>query len=291
MKFNFITASAVATGILFYVVATLSTFTPGQLRISGLSPIFIILLATTAGLIVIAIGYGSMVVVGGAASLGLGRFFARISKSKQVIQFLGDDKRSSATRVLEETYLIYTSILVYVLSIAIGWDLYNADAPKSSIFQPLVHALNAFASEPIANPVTRSVQFLPVVVLLVTLAGLVPSIALPYFRKFKITSVNGAPFHIALLSTFSTFIVGTSAVLTVLGLVYSVLWANKSPIYYHDFLLVMMGLSIHYSVGTWLGRDRAEAMISHRLGKSAGGENGVFLGTVDIKPGSGQSAG
>ncbi len=131
---------------------------------------------------------------------------------------------------------------------------------------------------------TYSVTFLPVAVLLVALAGLVPSIALPYFRKFKVTSVNSSPFHLALLSTFSTFVVGSSAVLTIFGLVYNALWAGKAPVYYHDFLLVMVGLSIHYSVGTWLGRDRAEAMISERLQNAQEVEKGVFLGTVDVKP-------
>jgi hypothetical protein len=284
MRFNFVTASAVALGVLFYIVATLSTFTPVQLRVSGLSPVLIIMLGCSAGVLVVLIGYVSMVAVGGAYSLGMGRFFARVTRSKQVIQVLEDDERSSATRVLEETYLLYTSVLVYVLAVAIGWDFYNLDAPKASVFQPLVHALDAFSTKPITNPVAYSVQFLPVVVLLVALAGLVPSIALPYFRKFRITSVNGSAFHVAFLTTFSTFIVGSSAVLTIFGLVYNVLWANSAPLYYHDFLLVMVGLSIHYSVGTWLGRDRAEKMISEKLETTREVEEGVFLGTVDVKP-------
>ncbi len=284
MRFNFITASAVALGVLSYVVATLSSFTPSQLRVSGLSPVLIILLASVAGVIVLFIGYGSMLVVGGASSLGVARFYARISGSKQVIALLDEDKRSNAAKILEQTYLIYTAILVYILAVAIGWDIYNADGPKASIFRPLVHALDAFSGQPITNPVTYSVAFLPVVVLLVALAGVVPSIALPYFRKFKITSVNSSPFHFAFLTTFSTFIVGSSAVLTIFGLVYNVLWADKAPVYYHDFLLVMVGLSIHYSVGTWLGRDRAEAMISEKLRNAQEVEKGVFLGTVDVKP-------
>lgn len=46
----------------------------------------------------------------------------------------------------------------------------------------------------------------------------------------------------------------------------------------------MVGLSIHYSVGTWLARDRAEKMISEKLETTRKVEEGVFLGTVDVKP-------
>lgn len=284
MRFNFVTASAVTLGVLFYIIATLSTFTPAQVRVSGLSPVVIIMLDSSAGVAVILIGYVSMIAVGGASSLGLGRLLARITRSKQVIQLLQDDKRSGVSRALEETYLVYTSVLVYILTVAIGWDFYNLDGPRASIFQPLVRALDAFSTKLITNPVTYSVEFLPVVVLLVALAGLVPSIALPYFRKFKVTSVNGSAFHTAFLLTFSTLIVGSSAILTIFGLLYNVLWTKSAPIYYHDFLLVMVGLSVHYSVGTWLARDKAERMISERLKRPRKVEGGVFLGTVDVKP-------
>ena len=164
MRFNFITAAAVAMGVLFYVVATVSTFTPGQIRVSGLGPLLIILLACMGGAVAMVVGYASMVAVGGRGSLDLAKFFARVSGSKQVIQLLDEAEQSRASKLLEQTYLFYTSVLIYFIAIALGWDIYNADG-RASFLQPIVHALDAFSNQPRTSPVTYSVEFLPVVVL------------------------------------------------------------------------------------------------------------------------------
>lgn len=126
-----------------------------------------------------------------------------------------------------------------------------------------------------------SIEMLLVMLVLVAIAGIVPSIVLPYFRKFKVTGVNSGPFHTDLLFTVVGFIVGLGALLTVLGLVYEVLWVGKGPSYYHYVVPVMLGLCVHYSIGASWGRDRAEIMVQRMLEVREGRR--IVRGKVNIQ--------
>jgi hypothetical protein len=105
--------------------------------------------------------------------------------------------------------------------------------------------------------------------------------ALPYFRKFKITGVNSGPFHTNFLFLVVGLIVGLGTLLTLVGFIYSVLWVGKGPIIYHYVFLALLGLSLHYTLGAFLGRDKSEDIIMTKL--RTGSRKRVVQGTVIIQ--------
>jgi hypothetical protein len=121
---------------------------------------------------------------------------------------------------------------------------------------------------------------MPLMILLVALAGLVPSIVLPFFRKFKVTSVNSAPFHRDLLfSTVGVFL-GLGAVLSIVEVLYAML-VHGEPRIYSYVLPTILGLSLHYSLGSYVGIEKAEGMIEKGLRTEPGQR--VFQGTVTVR--------
>ncbi len=75
-------------------------------------------------------------------------------------------------------------------------------------------------------------------------------------------------------------IVGISTLLTLVGFLYSVLWVGKGPMIYHYVFLTLLGLSLHYTLGAFLGRDKSENMILAEL--QEGERKRVVQGTVVI---------
>jgi len=60
-------------------------------------------------------------------------------------------------------------------------------------------------------------------------------------------------------------VVGVSIVLSFLGIFYKILWGGGAPASYHYALIVLVGLSLHYAAGTYIGRDKAEAIVLRKL--------------------------
>ncbi len=58
-------------GFVAYIVAAVSTFSIHQLTVSRLDPLAIALLTSTLGVLVIGLGYGSIVLLGGICSLNI----------------------------------------------------------------------------------------------------------------------------------------------------------------------------------------------------------------------------
>jgi ABC-type amino acid transport system permease subunit len=129
----------------------------------------------------------------------------------------------------------------------------------------ILYSLNFFATPQRANAVLFSLRLTPALILITVISGIVPSIALPYFRRFKVTGINAGPFHSSLLTAVVGSVVGVSIVLSFLGIFYKILWAGGAPTSYHYALIVLVGLSLHYAAGTYIGRDKAESIVLQKL--------------------------
>ena len=285
-SFDVSLAAALLVGYLAYVLAIASSFSLLQLTRSAFTPATILLLTIFGGSCAIGLGYASILLLGGYCSLGVANFGATITRSKHVVEYDNQSPKSKSQRLLEYTYLIYAAGIVFLLLVAIAWDLHNADGPHAGIFYPFLNATNIFLTRTATvNPIRFSVNNLPLLFTLTALAGITPALTLPYLRNFKITSVNSGNFHTNLLFTVIGLVAGLSVTLTLVGLIYKVLWASAARTIpsYHFVLLVMVGFSIHYAAGSYLGRDRTERIVVKRLEKQSV-KSRIFYGTVDVKP-------
>jgi hypothetical protein len=115
------------------------------------------------------------------------------------------------------------------------------------------------------------------------ISGLAPSIALPYFRRFKIIGINSGPFHSTVLTAVFGSIISLNLLVGLLGIFYNVLWA-EAPTSYHYALIVLIGFSLHYSVGTYIGRDKAQSIILRKLANAHYAHNRVVVLDRTLNP-------
>jgi len=134
-----------------------------------------------------------------------------------------------------------------------------------------------------ATGVLYSLTLLPGLIAITMVSGLVPSIALPYFRRFKIIGINSGPFHSTLLTAVIGPIIGLNILVSLLGMFYNVLWA-EAPTSYHYALIVLIGFSLHYSAGTYIGRGKAESIILRRLANGRYDHNRVVVVDRTLNP-------
>jgi len=256
-------------GFVAYAVAAVSIFSIPQLTHVGLDQVAIGCFTFITGLFTIGLGYESIVLLGGMCSLGFAGFVAKVTKSMQVIE-----PREKSTKLwkalITKSHLVYLPVLLFFTSIAIGWDIYTALPPRSvrsygAGVGNIVYSLNFFATPPRANAVLFSLRITPALILITLISGLIPSIALPYFRRFRITGINAGPFHSSTLTMVVGSVVGISILLSLLGIFYKVLWAGGAPTSYHYALIVLVGYSLHYAAGTYIGRDKAESIVLRKL--------------------------
>jgi len=266
-------------GFATYVVAAVSTFSIHQLTVAGLDPLGIALLTSIMGVLVIGLGYESIVLLGGVCSLSIAGLISRLTKTKQVIR-PKEEKSLRLRRVLiEKSHLVYLPLVLFFTSLALGWDIYTANTStaravssktattKPGLLQSALHSLNFLATPQHTTGVLFSLRLTPGLIAITLISGLAPSIALPYFRRFKIIGINGGPFHSTVLTAVLGPIIGLNIVVSLLDIFYKVLWA-EAPTSYHYAVIVLIGFSLHYSAGTYIGRGKAESII---LGKLANG--------------------
>ena len=263
------TAAPLVLGFVSYFIAAVSTFSIPQLTHVGLDPFEIALYTSLAGLLVIGLGYGSIVFLGGICSLGTAGLISRLTKTKQVIRPKKDKFMKLRKILIEKSHLVYLPLVLFFTSIALGWDIYSADLgkiinAKSSTLRFVLHSMNFLATPQHATGVLFSLTLIPGLILITLISGLAPSIALPYFRRFKIIGINSGPFHSTLLTAVIGPIIGLNILVSLLGIFYNVLWA-EAPTSYHYALIVLIGFSLHYSAGTYIGRGKAESIILRRL--------------------------
>ena len=263
--------SSFLLGIALYIFAVQTTY---------YSTLIVNVLTLAAAPAVLLLGYGTVVIIGGVASLGLAELLARVTRSKHVIEIVTEKPQTFRKKIRKEYFLLIMPLLIFVLSIALIWDVHNLQDPRTSIFYPLLQWLDVLSRTTSINPVGNSIEAIPAMITFVAISGITPAFVLPYFRKFKITGVNSGPFHMNLLSIVFGSVVGVGAGLTLLGIVYEVLWVGRGPIYIHFGVPVMLGLSIHYTLGVYLGREKAEDNIAKALEQQS--RKRVVHGTVRI---------
>jgi hypothetical protein len=274
-------AYALVVGGGFFVLAVYSTFKMVQLPFSRLDPVLLTVVSFVAGALEILVGYVSMLGFGGRFSIGIARFAARAGGSKQVLEVIPEKPHSWFGRLIGTAYLVYVPALVFLISVALSWDIFTLDTIHSGLAQPFFHLLDIFARNFRVNPIRFSLELIPILLLLTFAAGIVPSIVLPYFGKFRVTGVNSSPFHTGLLIATVGVVTGISAIFSLSALFYETLFTSQEPLYYHYSLLQMVGMSLYYAVGTSLGLEMAGARIQKTL-ETSNPDDLVFRGTVTL---------
>jgi hypothetical protein len=262
-------------GLVAYVMAIETTFGSAiwaRTRIGPVEgPIIMIAITSVAGLCAIAIGY-CLIRAFGLVSMSLARLLARVTHSKQIIEISEESSnRRGMRRILDRIHWAYLPALMFISSLALGWDIYGADSSGSSMLQPILRELDIFY-----NPAGKSALFVSrhiIVSLLVitVLAGIAPAIAIPYFVRFKITGINSGPFHTSLLFFTVGAVVGLSMIFTLGGLLYNSFLASDAPLPYHFGILAILGYSIHFSLGLSIGERKTQVQILKRIQKSETG--------------------
>jgi len=263
-------------GFLMYSLAAVSTFSIPQLTRVGLDTYAVAGLTFVAGIFAIILGYESIVFLGGMCSLPFVGFVARVTKSRQLIESRVGKSPKLQKLLIEKSHLVYLPALLFLTSISIGWDIYTSiptaartarghNLGTHNLGTSVIYSLNFFATPSKANVVLYSLRLTPALILITVISGIVPSIALPYFRQFRITGINAGPFHSSYLTAVVGAVVGVSIILSFLGIFYKILWAGGAPTSYHYALIVLVGLSLHYAAGTYMGRDKAESIVLRKL--------------------------
>jgi len=265
-------------GFVAYSIASVSTFSIPQLTHAHLDSLEIAFYTSLAGLLVIGLGYVSIVLLGGVCSLGTAGVMGRLTKTKQVIRPKEGKLLHFRKVLIEKSHLIYLPLVLFFTSIALGWDIYSVakTGTGSGMFRFVIHSLDFFATPQHATGVLFSLRLTPGLIVITAISGLAPSIALPYFRRFRIIGINGGPFHSTLLTAVIGPIIGLNILVSLLGIFYNVLWA-EAPTSYHYALLVLIGFSLHYSAGTYIGRGRAESIILRRLANGRYNRNRILV--------------
>jgi hypothetical protein len=274
-------ATPLILGFITYSVAAISTFSIPQLGHAHLDPLTITLLTSTAGLLAIGLGYASIVFLGGTCSLSIAGLIGRLTKTKQVIRPKKEKLTQLSEAIIERSHLIYLPLVLFFTSIALGWDIYSADPSKTLGTKPgmlrfLVHSLNFLATPQHTTGVLFSVTLIPGLIMITMISGLAPSIALPYFRRFKIIGINSGPFHSTVLTAVFGSIISLNLLVGLLGIFYKFFWVG-APTSYHYALIVLIGFSLHYSVGTYIGRDKAQSIILRKLANARYAHNRVVV--------------
>jgi energy-converting hydrogenase Eha subunit E len=228
---------------------------------------------TLAGFGAIALGYLMTVILGGFASLKLIKFISHLMHSKQIIELPKTPITSNRkTVMLEWLHWVYAPAVVFISAVGLGWDTHNGDGPGAGVFQPVMHSLDVFSRPTIGtSPILLSRQLIPALLILVAIAGFVPSIVLPYFRKFRVTGVNAGPFHTTLLLSSVAAMAGLGVFLTLVGLFYRTLWLHRAPLPYHFGILALLGFALHFCLGMYLGANKADANIIRSIRNSQSG--------------------
>ena len=271
--------------MLSYVVAVFLTFRP---RSSGSNYIELVTFGLTivGGSSVFVLGYISVVILGGRISLRLVEFTSRLNGSSHAIE-VKDETQATSSGLIKDASILYIPALILLISLALALNIHYLNTATDitfpsflSILKNTLSVLDIFVKPTGIGSLTYSIEIIPVIVIFVAVAGVLPSIVLPYFRKFKVTSVNAAPFHRDILFGIVGTVLGLTIVLSVVDIIYGALTGNE-PHYYSYVLPTMVGFSLHYSLGAYVGQEKAEEMVEKLL-KTGSGKR-VFQGNVTIK--------
>jgi hypothetical protein len=272
---------ALVVGAAFFVLAVFSTFTGAEPTYVRLDPILLTVVSFVAGAIAVLAGYTSIVTFGGRFSVGAARFISRVTGSRQVLEVVEDLPSGLSGKLVSQAHLAYLPVLLLLISLALSWDIFTLDTARSGVVRPFFHLLDIFTRNLRVDPVRFSLELVPIILMLTFVAGIVPSMVLPYFGRFRVTGVNDSPFHKGFLITTLAAVAGISAIFALSALFYETLFTSQEPLYYHYALLQMVGICLYFAVGSSLGLEKAGIGIMKDL-EASKAEDLVFLGTVSV---------
>jgi len=274
--------------ILFYVVGVFLTFKP---RSSGseYAELIAFILTFIGGLTTFVLGFSSVVILGGKSSLGLVEFIAGLNGSKQIIEIQKQPQTKAENHIrVSDTSRLYIPALVFAITLALAINIHYLNitvdittlSVLSNALQIILNPLDIFTKPTTVGSLRYSIEIIPVMIFFVTLSGVIPSIVFPYLRKFKITSVNGAPFHRDILFGTIGALFGITIVLSLVDIIYGIL-VGSQPHYYSYLLPTLIGFSLHYSLGAYVARERAEEIVEKLLNTRTCKR--IFQGKVTIQ--------
>ena len=156
-------AAPLILGFVAYSVAAVSTFSIPQLTLVRLDPFAVALFTSIVGLLVIGLGYGSIIFLGGICSLSIAGLIGRLTKTKQVIRPKREKNLHLGKALIAKSHLVYLPLVLFFTSIALGWDIYSADPSRTASTTPgmlrlVLHSLNFFATPQHASGVLFSLR-------------------------------------------------------------------------------------------------------------------------------------
>ncbi len=174
--------------------------------------------------------------------------------------------------MLSDRWLLYIPALVFLFALSIVLNIHYLDSTFSVTFQsfpsPILQGvlgwLDIFTKPTAVGSLRYSIDIIPGMTFFVVLAGIVPSIVFPYLRKFRVTSFNAVPFHKDILFGTLGTVFGITIVLSLVDIIYGV-FVGTQPHYYSYVLPVLVGFSMYYSLGLFLGREKVEKIIEKKL--------------------------
>ncbi len=255
---------------LLYLAAVFLTFGLHTARFS-VAELFAFALTLIAGLAVLGLGYGSVVYLGGKASLGIADFMSGVGGSEQIIE---TEQKARPRRLgpINDAAFIYIPAIIFITTLAIALNIHylvstftvTLSVVPSSILQTVLNSLDIFLKPTSVGSLRFSIEIIPLMVIYVVLSGIPPAIVLPYLRKFKITSINGVQFHKSILLIALGALLGVTIVLSLVNIIYGIIIGTQ-PHYYSYLLPAITGLSLHYALGAFIGREKAEMTVEDIL--------------------------
>ena len=272
--------------VLLYLFAVFATFKPPSSgAIYGESIAFGLTLI--GGFVIFGLGYVFTVVFGGKASLGFIEFISRFNGSKHALE-IKEEVKTQRRMLRNYGSLIYTPALILLIALAVALNIHYLNATftvtfqsfPSPIIQNVLVALDIFLKPTALGSLRYSIEIIPIMIFFVAIAGVIPSIVFPYLRRFKINSFNGVPFHKDILFSVIGTVFGLTIVLSLVNIIYGVLIGTQ-PHYYSYVLPTLLGFSLHYFLGAYVGREKAEKMIEKKLRTER--RKRVFQGKIIIQ--------
>jgi len=270
-KRRLIIASAVFCLItLLYLAAVFLTFGLHKARF-GIDELFAFALTLIGGLAALGIGYASVVYLGGKASLGIADFMSGVGGSEQIIE---TEQKAKPKRLgpINDAAFIYIPAVIFITTLAIALNIHylvstftvTFQVDPSSILQTILNSMDIFLKPTSIGSLRFSIEIIPLMVIYVALSGIPPAIVLPYLRKFKITSINGVQFHKSILLIALGALLGVTIILSLVNIIYGIIIGTQ-PHYYSYLIPAITGLSLHYALGAFIGREKAETTVENIL--------------------------
>jgi hypothetical protein len=236
-----------------------------------MAELFAFALTLAGGLAVLGLGYVSVVYLGGKASLGIADFMSGVGGSEQIIE---TEQKAKPRRLgpISDAAFIYVPAIIIFTTLAIALNIHylvstfkvTFQVVPSSLLQTVLDSMDIFLKPTSIGSLRFSIEIIPLMVLYVVLSGIPPAIVLPYLRKFKVTSVNGVQFHKSILLIVLGALLGVTIVLSLVNIIYGIIIGTQ-PRYYSYLLPAITGLSLHYALGAFMGREKAEATVENIL--------------------------